>query len=75
MGVFSLAVKLKKPIRKIAVISTSQILGIVDRFKTTAYGLKEEVEDIVAEAQYETMKKNMEITEEVEGKTENGNND
>lgn len=60
VATFSLAVKLKKPIRKAAVITASQVLGIVDRLKTTAYGFKEEVEDIVAEAQYENMKKNME---------------
>jgi hypothetical protein len=64
VGTFSLAVKLKKPIRKAAVITASQFLNIVDRLKTTAYGFKEEIEDIVAEAQYENMKKNMEALEQ-----------
>lgn len=73
VATFGIAVKLKKPLRKAAVITASQVMGIVDRLKTTAYGLKEEVEDIVAEAQYENMKRNMETTEESEEKTENSN--
>ena len=74
VAAFSLAAKLKKPVRKVAVIAATQALGIMDRLKTTAYGLKEEVEDIVAEAQYENMKKNMETAPENEEKAENGNN-
>ena len=73
VATFSIAAKLKKPIRKAAVIAATQLLGMADRFKTTAYGLKEEVEDIVAEAQYENMKKNMGTTGESEEETGNDN--
>ncbi|MCX7842144.1 MAG: hypothetical protein N2489_03615 [Clostridia bacterium] len=56
---FSLAVRLKKPLRKAAVFTASAALMLADRLKTTAYSLKEEIEDIVAEAHYENMQKNM----------------
>lgn len=71
VATFSMGVKFKKSVRKAAVITASQTLGIFDRLRTAAYGLKEEVEDIVAEAQYENMKKNMETTGESEEKNEN----
>ena len=67
---FSFAVRLKKPIRKAAVITTTQVLGIVDKLKTTAYSLKEEIEDIVAEAHYENIKKNVGVTGESVEKTD-----
>jgi hypothetical protein len=70
---FGIAVRLKKPIRKTAVITATQVLGIVDRLKTTVYGLKEEVEDIVAEAHYENMKKNVGTTGESVENNENVN--
>lgn len=57
VAAFNVVVKFKKPLRKAAVVVTSQALGIADRFKTAAYGFKEEFEDIVAEAHYENMKK------------------
>jgi hypothetical protein len=55
--VFELAVKLKKPLRQAAVFSTGQALSLFDSIKSSAYGVKEEIEDIIAEAQYENMKK------------------
>lgn len=73
IATFNIAVKLKKPIRKAAVITASQVLGIMDGIKTKAYGFKEEVEDIVAEAHYENMKRNVKATPESEEKIENGN--
>lgn len=57
MAVFQLAVRMKKPLRKAAVAATGQAMTLLDNLKSSAYGLKEEVEDIIAEAQYENMKK------------------
>ncbi|MCX7711582.1 MAG: hypothetical protein N2484_17210 [Clostridia bacterium] len=68
MATFQLAVRFKKPLRKAAVAAASQAFTLVDRLKTTAYGLKEEIEDIVAEAHYENMKKNMPLSQEMETK-------
>ena len=48
----------KQPLRKAAVFTTSQLFKALDRTKEAAYNMKEEFEDIVAEAQYENMKKN-----------------
>lgn len=70
VAAFNLFIKLKKPIRKLAVITASQAMGAFDRLKSTAYGLKEEIEDIVAEAQYENMKRNMENSGEEEPEDE-----
>lgn len=64
VAAFKALVMLKKPIRKLAVLTTSQAMGIVDKLKSAAYGFKEEIEDIVAEAQYENMKRNMENPDE-----------
>lgn len=66
MAAFRLAVTFKKPLRKAAVVAASQAFTIVDRLKTTAYSFKEEIEDIVAEAHYENMKKNMSLSQETE---------
>ncbi len=77
LATFGLAVKLKKPLRKAAVIAASQLMGVADRLKTTAYGLKEEIEDIVAEAQYENMKRNVEKNpdnHDTSNEDENGEN-
>jgi len=72
---FSIAVKFKKSLRQAAVIAASQALGIADKLKTTAYGIKEEVEDIVAEAQYDNLKRSMQTSGEMpeNGNSENGN--
>ncbi|MCK8817479.1 DUF1490 family protein [Natroniella sulfidigena] len=53
--------KLKKPIRKAAVSTTSQVFSAADLTKEAAYNFKEEVEDIIAEAQYENMKGNQDF--------------
>ncbi|WP_408954680.1 hypothetical protein [Natroniella sp. ANB-PHB2] len=50
--------KFKKPLRKAAVSTTSQVFSAVDLTKEATYSFKEEVEDIIAEAQYENMKRN-----------------
>lgn len=63
MVTFRLAVKLKKPLRKAAVFTASQLISAVDGLKVAAYGLKEEIEDVVAEAVYENMKKHSEKNE------------
>lgn len=56
VAAFNLAVKYKKPLRKAAVFAASQALTVAEGLKSIAYGVKEEIEDIVAEAQYENMK-------------------
>ena len=60
---FGVAAQFKKPIRKAAVFTASQAMGLINQLKSTAYGFKEEIEDIIAEAQYENMKRNMEKVE------------
>lgn len=71
MAAYGLAVKMKKPIRKAAVVAASQVLGVVDSFKAAAYEVKEEIEDIVAEAQYENMKRNLSSIQGEDDLTEN----
>jgi hypothetical protein len=70
VATFGATVTLKKPLRKVAVFTTSQLISIFDKLKATAYELKEEIEDVVAEAQYENMKK---YTEAVEAGQESEN--
>src|SRR6056297_1547590 len=53
--------KMKKPLRKAAVETTSQMFNVVDHTKETAYNIKEGIEDIIAEAQYENLKRNQGI--------------
>ena len=50
--------KIKRPARKMAVMTTSQLFNTLDQTREVAYSLKEEMEDIIAEAHYENMKKN-----------------
>ncbi len=64
---FNTAVQFRKPLRKAAVMAASQALLVTDRVKGTAYSLKEEIEDIIAEAQYENAKKNMPKIGEMDG--------
>ncbi|EOC99518.1 hypothetical protein [Caldisalinibacter kiritimatiensis] len=52
---------LKKPMRKAAVFTTSQLFKALDKTKETAYNVKEGFEDIIAEAHYENMKRNKSI--------------
>lgn len=54
---FRTALMFKKPLRKAAVFTTSQLIMTFDKMRATAFDLKEELEDVVAEAQYENMKK------------------
>lgn len=54
-GVFKAA---KKPLRKAAVLTTSQMFNTLDRTRETVYNIKEGFEDIIAEAQYENLKRN-----------------
>jgi hypothetical protein len=56
---FNALVKMKEPIRKAAVTATSQAMNFAEMAKGAAYGVKEEVEDIIAEAHYENMKNKM----------------
>ncbi|MFZ5969243.1 MAG: hypothetical protein ACOYVK_18965 [Bacillota bacterium] len=64
VATFGLATRLRKPIRKAAVFTTSQAFSLVDALKTSAYSIKEEVEDIVAEAHYENLKKKVGISKD-----------
>lgn len=73
VATFNAAVKFKGPLRKAAVFTAGQVLMLADSFKTAAYSFKEEIEDIVAEAHYENMKKNMGGT--VEENQEGGQSD
>ena len=54
----------KKPLRKAAVYTTSQMFNALDRTKETVYNVKEEFEDIIAEAQYENLKRNKNFMQE-----------
>lgn len=49
---------LEKPLRQGAVTATSGMFALVDRSKEVAFNLKEGFEDIIAEAQYENLKRN-----------------
>ena len=49
---------LKKPGRRLAVLATSQALNLADKSREKAYNVKEGLEDIVAEAHYEHIKRN-----------------
>lgn len=66
VATFTAAVKLKKTLRKASVEVTSQVIGLVDHAKTTAFGIKEGFEDIVAEAQYKNMQRNVDQLKENE---------
>jgi hypothetical protein len=57
IAVFGAAVKNKKMIRKLVLNTAVQVLSAVERLKTAGYLFKEELEDIIAEAHYENMKK------------------
>lgn len=59
IATFGFVVRMKKPLRQAAVFTACQLISAADRLKATAYGLKEEIEDIVAEAQYENMRNNL----------------
>ena len=60
----------KKPIKRAAVITTSHIFGAVDKSKESLYNMKEGVEDIIAEAYYENLKRNQLILDEEEKEEE-----
>lgn len=49
--------KLSKPMKHIAVMTTSQMFNALDRGREVAYNVKEGFEDIIAEAHYENMKR------------------
>lgn len=48
--------KLSKPIKHAAVMTTGQMFNVLDRGREVAYNVKEDFEDIIAEAHYENMK-------------------
>ncbi|GAB6099063.1 hypothetical protein JCM16358_09420 [Halanaerocella petrolearia] len=56
--------RLKRPMRSATVKTVSQMFGAVDKAKETGYNVKEGIEDIVAEAQYENMKNKTGFMEE-----------
>ncbi|MBM7614443.1 hypothetical protein [Alkaliphilus hydrothermalis] len=54
-GAKGLFKKVRQPLRRAVVSTTSQILHGLDTLKEQAYEVKEGFEDVVAEAQYENM--------------------
>jgi hypothetical protein len=60
---FGAAVVNKKALRKAAVFTTSLLISSFENLRTSAFEMKEELEDVVAEAKYENMKKHSETTE------------
>jgi hypothetical protein len=67
---FGTAITQKKVLRKAAVYTASQLISIFEGLKVTAFSLKEEIEDVIAEAQYENIKK-LPLASETEEKLEN----
>ncbi|KAB3525580.1 hypothetical protein [Alkaliphilus serpentinus] len=63
-GVSGVLKATRKPMRKAAVMVTSQMFNAIDAAKTTAHTIKEEFEDIIAEAQYENMRRQHSLTME-----------
>lgn len=60
-GVFKAA---RKPLRKAAVFTTSQVFNTLDHTRETVYNIREGFEDIIAEAQYENLKRNQNFMDE-----------
>lgn len=60
-GASKILMSAKKPMKKMAVITTSQMFNAIDSVKEAAYNVKEGFEDIIAEAQYENMKRNQNL--------------
>lgn len=52
--------------RKLAVMTTSQVFNAADHMKEAGYNFKEGAEDIIAEAQYENMKRKNNLKEETD---------
>ena len=46
--------RFKKPLRKAAVSTTSQVINLISSSKEATYEVKEELEDIIAEAHYKS---------------------
>ncbi len=65
-GVKGVLSRARKPIRKAAVMATSQMFNALDMIKERAYDVKEGFEDIIAEAQYENMKNRNMMNEDIE---------
>ena len=60
-GASKILISMKKPMKKMAVMATSQMFNALDSVKEAAYNVKEGFEDIIAEAQYENMKRNQNL--------------
>ncbi len=70
VAAFNALVKMREPIRKAAVTATSQAMNFAEMAKGAAYGIKEEVEDIIAEAHYENMNNNMGLLNYYQGEVD-----
>lgn len=55
---------MRNPLRRLMVGTVSSVMFVVDKAVETTSGIRENLEDIVAEAQYENKKKRMNIKEE-----------
>jgi len=49
-GTFAVLTLLRKPVRKAVVVAAGAVLAVADKMKEAYHEVKEEVEDIVAEA-------------------------
>ncbi|AYO29304.1 MAG: hypothetical protein PWR06_1370 [Thermoanaerobacteraceae bacterium] len=49
-GAFAALMLLRKPVRKLAVMTAGAVLAVGDKVKEAYHEIKEEIEDIVAEA-------------------------
>lgn len=64
---------LQKPMKRVAVIATSHMFDLLDRSREMGYNLKEGFEDMIAEAQYENLRRRQAMAAEFndeEGETE-----
>lgn len=64
IAAFAAGVKLREPLRKATVVAVSQGMGVIGHVKLMAAGFKEGVEDIIADAQYENIRKSMDAPDE-----------
>lgn len=61
LGTFAALYVLRKPLKKAAVIAVSSAMAIGDKTREVLENIKEETEDIIAEAKYEHMKSKFKV--------------
>ena len=60
-GTFAFFYVLRKPLKKAAIITLSSALTLGDKTREAIENIKEETEDIIAEAKYENMRKKFKV--------------